>query len=200
MSLSFAYDVDPENLVDVGFNRSGVLWAYKEDTDTHLSPQPEYGSDCEPNEPVCLCGWDSSSEGSIPYTKTEALDSVEPLDVCGPNNLAAGPSVVPCEAAPLLELVNSEWVPINVDDEDEDEDDLDSRVLYIEKEEAARFSWYEGCCLQAWLTLASHSLHTDVAGREAFCLRPNWGLLETIINSALANSYTGPGDPPRMMG
>ena len=200
MSSSSAHDIIPENLIDVGFRRSGVLWAYKEENDSHLSPQPEYGSDCEPIEPVCACGWDSSSEGSITDTKTEALELVGPLVVCGPDYQAAGPSVANCEAAPLLEFIKPEWIPIDVEDDDDDEDDLDQRVLYIEKEEAARFTMYEGFCLQAWLAVASHSLHTDEAGREAFCLRPNWGLLESIINSALANSYSGPGDPPTLCG
>ena len=171
MSSSSAYDVDPANLIDVGFCRSGVLWAYKEENDCHLSPLPEYGSDGEPIEPVCVCGWDSSSEGSITDTKTEALELVEPLFVCGPDYQAAGPSVVNCEAAPLLEFIKPEWIPIDVDDDDDD--DLDQRVLNIEKEEAARVTMYEGWCLQAWLAVASHSLHTDEAGREAFCLRPN---------------------------
>ena len=139
---------------------------------------------------------DSCNVGFITDTKTEALD-VEPLVVCEPDQQTAGPSVVIFEAAPPLESINPRWIA--TDDEDED-DDLDSRVLYIEKEEAARVTMYEGFCLQAWLTLASHTLHTDEAGRDAFIRRPNWGLLETIINSALAKAYTGPGKPPRLVG
>ena len=199
MSSACAYDVDPDNLVDVGYSRSGVLWAYKEENVSLLSPEPECGSDCEPKEAVCVCGWDSSSDGSITDTKTEALGLAEPLVVCGTDHQAAGPSVVNCEASPLLELIKPEWIAID-DEDDDDVDDLDSRILYIEREEAARVTMYEKWCLQAWLTLASHTLHTDEAGRDAFCRRPNWGLLETIINSALAKSYTGPGKPPRLIG
>ena len=57
MSSACAYDVDPDNLVDVGYSRSGVLWAYKEENVSPLSPEPEFGSDCEPKEAICVCGW-----------------------------------------------------------------------------------------------------------------------------------------------
>ena len=199
MSSTCAYDVDPDNLVDVGYSRSGVLWAYKEENISLLSPEPEGGSDCEPKEAVCVCGWDSSFDGSFTDTKTEALGLAEPLVVCGTDRQAAGPSVVICEASPMLELIKPEWIPIEVEDGD-DIGDLDSSILYIEKEEAARFAMYERFCLQAWLTIASHSLHTDESGREAYCKRPNWDVLETVVNSALAKSFTGTGEPPRLVG
>ena len=198
--MSSAYDVDPANLVDVGYNRSGILWAYKEENISPLRSESGDDSDFESKDAVCVCGWDSPFDGSIPDTKAEALGLAVPLVVSEADHQAAGPSGVLSEASPILEVIKPEWIPIEVDEDDESEDDLDSRILYIEREEAARLSWYESCCLKAWLTLASHTLHTDESGREAFLVRPNWDVVENVINSALARSFTGNGDPPRLVG
>ena len=198
MSSSSAYDVDPSNLIEVGFCRSGVLWAYKEENNCHLSPLPEYGSDGEPIEPVCICGWDSAGEGTSTETKADAVDVVEPLFVCGPDYQVAGPSVVSCEAAPLMATIKPDCFP--EDDVETDEYSNDDRVTDIEKEEEVRANLYAKWCLQSWVQVTSYSLHTDSAGREAFCRRPNWGLVDKVVNLALSNSYLGPGDSPTMLG
>ena len=200
MASACAYDVDPDNLVDVGYSRSGILWTYKEE---NISPSgSESGEDPVLNAKaaVCVCGWDSPFDGPIPDTKAEALRLVEPLVISEADRQAAGPSGGSNEASPILEVIIPDWLPVGVEEDEESEDDLDSRVLYIEREEAARVSMYEKWILQSWLTVASHSLHTDQAGRDAFIRRPNWGLLENIINSALAKAYTGPGKAPTLVG
>ena len=200
MSSASAYDVDPDNLVDVGYSRSGILWAYKEENISPLRSESGDDSDFKSKDAVCVCGWDSPFDGPIPDTKAEALGLAVPLVISEADHQAAGPSGVPSEASPILEVIKPEWLPIKVEEDDDSEDDLDSRVLYIEKEEAARVKMYEGFCLQAWLSLASHTLHTDESGRDAFIRRPNWGLLENVINSALAKAYTGPGKAPTLVG
>ena len=195
MSSSSAYDVDPANLIQVGFCRSGSLWAYKTENNCRLSPLPEYGSDEEPN---CICGLDSAGEGTSTEFKSDSPGVVEPLFVCGPGYTVEGPSVVSCsEASPLIEHIEPEWIPT---DDDDEEYTLDERVKDIEEEEEARATLYQKWCMQAWVDVTSYCLHTNEAGREAFRQRPNWGLVDKVVNSALANSYRGPGNPPTMLG
>ena len=198
MSSSSAYDVDPSNLIEVGFCRSGVLWAYKEENNCHLSPLPEYGSDGEPIEPVCICGWDSVGDDTSSETKTDAVDVVKPLFVCGPDYQAAGPSVVSCEATPLMATNKTNSFP--EDDIETDEYTLDDRVTDSDKEEEVRANLYAKWCLQSWVEVASHTLNTDSAGRDDFCRRPHWDVVDKVVNLALSNSYLGSGNPPTMLG
>ena len=88
MSSSFVHEIVPENLVQVGFCRSGSLWDYTSESTGRLSPLPVYGS---VGEPVCTCGLDSPGEDTSMTFKSDLADVVEPLFVCGPGYTVEGP-------------------------------------------------------------------------------------------------------------
>ena len=194
-STTNAYDVDPENQIEVGY----MTW--KAETDCELRLLPEYDSDGEPIQ--CICGT-GSGEGEGPTTlgSTESPAPVKPLFICGPAYSVADPDILASSESPAP--IQPQWVPL---DEGHEETSLDDfyydyfqRVREYEAERDARVKLYSKWCLEAWVNVASNSLDTDEAGREAFRLLPNWPIVETLANAALASYYRGPGDPPRIFG
>ena len=184
-STTNAYDVDPENQIEVGY----MTWKAEADYDLRLLP--DYDSD---GEPICICG-PGSGEGPTTLGSSESPAPVKPLFICGPAYSVEGPAILASSESPAP--LQPQWIPL---DEGYEETSLDERVREYEAERDARLKLYSKWCLEAWVNVASYSLHTDEAGREAFRLLPNWGIVETLVNTALASNYRGPGLPPRMMG
>ena len=132
--------------------------------------------------------------GSISWKSEAEYDSDgEPICICGPGPVKGPASLAPSESPPI----QPEWIPL---DKDWIEPTLDQKVREYEAEREARYCLYSKWCLEAWVNLASYSLHTDEAGREAFRHLPNWEIVEALVNQALASNYRGPGLPPRMLG
>ena len=133
--------------------------------------------------------------GAMSWKSEDDYDSDgEPICICGPAFSVEGPATrAPSESPPI----QPEWIPL---DKAWVEPSLDQRVRVYEAERDARYELYSKWCLEAWVNLASYSLHTDEAGREAFRHLPNWEIVEALVNQALASNYIGPGLPPRVFG
>ena len=193
-STTNAYDVDPENKVEVGYR----VWKAEDDCELRLLPN--YYSDGEPIQCICMVG---SGEGPSSNTldSSESPEPVAPLCTVGfAYSLEDSDSVSSESPVPI----QPQWVPLDEGNEDTSVDDFYhdyyQRIREFEAERDARTRLYSKWCLEAWVTVASYSLNTDEAGREAFRLQPNWPLVETLANAALASFYRGPGDPPRIFG
>ena len=132
--------------------------------------------------------------GSMTWKSEADYDSDgEPICICGPGPVEGPASPVPSESPPPIQ---PQWVAL---DDCYMEPTLDQRVRVYEAEREARHCLYAKWCLEAWINLASYSLHTDEAGREAFRRLPNWEIVECYVNEALARDYRGTGLPPRMV-
>ena len=117
----------------------------------------------------------------------------EPICICcpGPEEGLGSPAPSPSPSP-----VHPEWI---TQDEPYVEPSLDDRIRLYEAEREARQIVYSKWCLEAFITLASYSLHTDEAGRAAFCRLPNYEIVAATVNGVLARDYQGTGDPPRML-
>ena len=109
----------------------------------------------------------------------------EPLCVCCP-----GPEADPSPMNPM------DFIPM---DEPVDEPSLDDRIRLYEEEREARHIVYAKWCLDAFIELASYSLHTDEEGRSAFRRLPNYEIVTATVNDLIARDFQGTGEPPRML-
>ena len=117
----------------------------------------------------------------------------EPICICCPGPEEGLDSPAP---SPSPSPVHPEWIPL---DEAYVEPSLDDRIRLYESEREARHIVYSKWCLEAFIELASYSLHTDEAGRAAFRRLPNYEIVAATVNGVLARDYQGTGDPPRML-
>ena len=117
----------------------------------------------------------------------------EPICICCPGPVEAIDSPAP---SPSPSPDNPEWIPM---DEPYVEPSLDDRIRLYEEEREARHIVYSKWCLEAFIELASYSLHTDEAGRAAFRRHPNYEIVAATVNGVLARDFQGSGDPPRML-
>ena len=206
MSSTSVHDVIPENLIQVGFCRSGSLWDYTSEITGRLSPLPLYDSAGEriclsgvdfPSDLECTCGTDSSEEGSVEVKAESPVP--RPLFVVGPGFSVRGPLSLPANEATLpMPVLQPEWIASDVNRYLEK--DLDGRISDYEAEGEVRKNLFGQWITEAWVNVASHTLHTDETGREDFRRRPNWSMVELVVNTALATSYKGPGPPPTLCG
>ena len=190
-----SYDVDPENQVEVGYR----VWKAEDDCELRLLPN--YDSDGEPVQCICMIG---SGEGpsSAVSPSSDSPEADKPLCHCGPAYSVGGPDVT--SSSESSAPIQPQWVPLDWGHADTSMDefyqDYYRRVREMEIERDARTLLYSKWSLEAWVFVASWSLDTDEAGREAFRLRPNWPIVERLANAALASYYRGPGNPPRIFG
>ena len=132
--------------------------------------------------------------GSMTWKSEDNYDEHgEPICICCPGPLEGHVSPVPSESPPPIQ---PEWIAL---DDCYEEPTLDERVRLYESEREARHIVYAKWCLEAWINLASYSLHTDEAGREAFRRLPNYEIVGCYVNEVLARDYKGTGLPPRML-
>ena len=139
-----------------------------------------------------------AEEDDVIEVGSTTWDSEDEYDEYGEPKCICCPSEPEEEAESPTSSDDESPSPVPVDDVIE-ELTLSDRVLIYEAEREKRHTEYAKWCLEAWINLASYSLNTDEAGREAFRRLPNWEIVSCYVNEALAREYSGTGKPPRMM-
>ena len=111
-----AHDVDPENQVEVGYR----VW--KAEDDCELLLLPNYDSDGEPIQCICMVG---SGEGLSSNTldSSESPVAVVPLCTVGPAYSVGGPDYV-SSSSESPAPIQPQWVPLDGGDEDTSMDDF----------------------------------------------------------------------------
>ena len=191
------YDVDPENQIEVGYR----VWKAEDDCELRLLP--EYDSEGEPVQCICMVG----SGEALSSATVASSDSPGPICHLGPGYSVGAPEVSSSSQSSSSSSsppIQPQWVVL---DEGPVENSIEEfyqeyyrRAREIENEREARTLLYSRWSLESWVEVASWSLGTNDEGRHAFRLRPNWNIVEQIANAALATFYRGPGDPPKIFG
>ena len=176
------------------------VWKVEEDCELRLL------SDCDSEgDPVqCICMVGSGEPLSVASAASADLAEV-PRPLC---QVGAGYSVEgvvsSSSQSPSPTPIQPEWIPLDNGSSErrtvEFYEDYYRRAREAENDRGARKEMYSRQIMNSWLELASWSIGATEEGRQAFLLRPQWSVLEDVINAALASYYRGPGDPPKIFG
>ena len=103
--------------------------------------------------------------------------------------------------SPFPRPIQPDWIPLHNGSSErtyEFYEDYYRRSREAENDRGARKELYSRQIMNSWIQLASWSIGATEEGRQAFLVKPQWSVVEDIINAALASFYQGPGNPPKI--
>ena len=176
------------------------VWKVEEDCELRLLPDCD--SEGDPVQCICMVG--SGEPLSMATAASSDLpEAPKPLCQVGPG-YSVESAVSSSSQSTSPTPIQPEWVPLDEGSSERNTDDFYEdyyrRAREAENEREARKELYSRRILDSWVELASWSIGTSEEDRQAFLLRPQWPVVEHVINAALASYYRGPGNPPKIFG
>ena len=191
-------DMEYINQIEV----SSRVWKAEEDCELRLLPDCD--SEGDPVQCICMVG-SGEALSMATAASSDLPEAPKPLCQVGPGysvESAVVSSTSQSSSSPPP--IQPEWIPLDEGSSDRTVDDFYQdyyrRAREAENEREARKLLYSRWSLESWIEVASYSIGTSEEGRQAFLLRPEWPIVEHIVNAALASYYRGPGNPPKIFG